>query len=102
MSFLRFNVLNMDDNAQQEGIDYPILINSQHIASVKPINIIFKGNIIHGYWVRLINGKKYKATKIPQEILKALDNTDNLTELNMNSSHTVNGNIAQEGGPSFQ
>lgn len=102
MNFYRFNILNTDDSAQQDGIDYPIVINADHIASIKPINIIFNGNIIHGYWVRLINGKKYKATKVPKNFLDVLESSEGLTELNMNGTHYIDGNIAQEEAPSLQ
>ena len=79
--FLNFYILNTDDEHGAHNIDYPILLNSSHIASIKPINILFKGNIILGYWIRMNNGKKYKATRIPLELLKQLDDSTTTSEV---------------------
>ena len=67
----RFNVLNSENDQALEGIDYPVLLNLNQIASIKCINIMYKGNIIQGFWIRMVSGKKYKATRVPREI-KAL------------------------------
>ena len=69
MEFLKFTILN-EKADQQIGIDEQvILINKNHIVSIKPINILVaEGEVIKGYWIRNSNGKKYKATKIPNEI----------------------------------
>lgn len=89
MSFYRFNVLNTDDTHQNDGIDYAILLNTEHIAAIKPINIMFKGNIINGFWVRLINGKKYRATRIPQFLKDLLVADDSLTMISVNDQDTT-------------
>ena len=82
----RFNVLNSENDQNLEGIDYPILLNLDHIASVKTINIMFKGNIIKGFWIRMVNGKKYKATRVPGEIKKMLSEDQELTDIEINGS----------------
>tara|TARA_R110002072_G_scaffold64203_5_gene159772 strand:+ start:118263 stop:118562 length:300 start_codon:yes stop_codon:yes gene_type:complete len=84
MSFYRFNVLNSDENQQVDGIDYSILLNVDEMTSIKPINIRFKGDIIHGYWVRMTNGKKYKATRIPQFLKDLMETEDMLTRIVVN------------------
>ncbi len=69
MEFLKFTILN-EKADQQIGVDEQvILINKNHIVSIKPINIMLtEGEVLKGYWIRNSNGKKYKATQIPSEI----------------------------------
>ncbi|MBT7609335.1 MAG: hypothetical protein HN576_06240 [Bacteriovoracaceae bacterium] len=83
---LRFNVLNPEDMQQVDGIDYPILINIDQIVTIKPITIMYQGNIINGFWVRTINGKKYKATRIPKSLEQVLQNNIELTEVKLNQN----------------
>lgn len=87
----RFHVLNSENDQNLEGIDYPILLNTEHIVSVKTINIMFKGNIIKGFWIRMVNGKKYKATRVPSEIKAMLDEDGDVTDIQINGT-TVKGN----------
>lgn len=83
----RFNVLNSEENDQNlEGIDYPILLNLEQIVSIKTINIMFKGNIIKGYWIRMVNGKKYKATRVPREVFDMLNDEKQLTDIEINGT----------------
>lgn len=83
----RFNVLNSEENDQNlEGIDYPILLNLEQIVSIKTINIMFKGNIIKGYWIRMVNGKKYKATRVPREVFDMLTDEKQLTDIEINGT----------------
>lgn len=89
---LRFNVLNSENDQNLEGIDYPVLLNSNQIASIKPINIMFKGNIIKGFWIRMVSGKKYKATRVPTEIKKLLEGEGELTDVEINGTK-FNGNF---------
>lgn len=89
----RFHVLNSENDQNLEGIDYPILLNTDHIASVKTINIMFKGNIIKGFWIRMVNGKKYKATRVPSEIKGMLEEEGNETDIQINGT-TLKGNNA--------
>jgi len=69
MDFLKFTILN-EKADQQIGVDEQvILINKNHIVSIKPINIMLsEGEVLKGYWIRNSNGKKYKATQIPSEV----------------------------------
>jgi len=83
----RFNVLNSEDDQALEGIDYPILLNTDHIVSIKSINIMHKGNIIKGFWVRMVSGKKYKTTRIPDEIKNLLDSDSGLSDREINGKH---------------
>ncbi|MAF79004.1 MAG: hypothetical protein CME63_17650 [Halobacteriovoraceae bacterium] len=82
----KFNVLNSENDQSLEGIDYPILLNTDQIASVKSINIMYKGNIIKGFWVRMVSGKKYKATRVPAEIKSLLDSDEGMSQREINGS----------------
>ena len=84
MPLLRFNILN-EETTQLDGIDYPLMINTDHIVTIKPIKIMHQGNLITGHWVRTTNGKKYKATRIPKSLQDALKDTENLTEAVINT-----------------
>lgn len=68
MEFKKFTILNASSSHQgQEEID--ILINPSHIVSIKSIKMTTADlRVIEGYWIRLTNGKKYKAVKIPDSI----------------------------------
>ncbi|CAM9899979.1 unnamed protein product [Chrysoparadoxa australica] len=82
----RFNVLNSENDQALEGIDYPVLLNLNQIASIKCINIMYKGNIIQGFWIRMVSGKKYKATRVPRDIKALLDGEGDMTEIEINGT----------------
>ena len=82
----RFNVLNSENDQNVEGIDYPVLLNVVQIVSIKSINIMFKENIIQGFWIRMVNGKKYKATRIPKDLKLLLESETELTEVEINGT----------------
>lgn len=80
----RFHILKDDNEGPLEEIDYPILLNLDHIVSVKPIKIMYQGNIINGHWIRTVNNKKYRATRIPNELKEALNDEKNLSQSSIN------------------
>jgi hypothetical protein len=82
----KFNVLNSENDQSLEGIDYPVLLNLTQIASIKCINIMYKGNIIQGFWIRMVSGKKYKATRVPKEIKILLEEDSELSEIEINGT----------------
>ena len=72
MNLKRFTILTQNDSHQTEEFS-PILINIEHIVSVKPIKLTTQAQgAIDGYWVRLSNGKKYRAVQVPKSILESL------------------------------
>lgn len=87
----KFNVLNSENDQTLEGIDYPILLNTEQIASVKSINIMYKGNIIKGFWIRMVSGKKYKATRVPDAIKTLLDDDKGLSDREINGTQLTSG-----------
>lgn len=84
MSLQRFTILKSADQGQVDGLDYPQLLNIDHISSIKPIKIMYQGNIINGFWIRMSNDKKYKATQIPKDLLDRLLDEGQLTERSVN------------------
>lgn len=86
-----FKILKSENEANVEGIDYTILINIDHITSMKKINILQSGNIIAGFWIRLLNGKKYKATRIPSDLHALFEDEKEMALMNINGEEVASG-----------
>ncbi len=72
--FVRLELFS-DENEQVSTLQSKqILVNINCIVSIKPITISQPTRTLNAYWVRLTNGKKYKAISIPQELAGLLDN----------------------------
>lgn len=97
MKLKKFTILNAKDNQSDAAHEVDILINIDHIISVKPIKIVGKDNIIHGHWIRLTNGKKYRAIQIPSEFIELLYNGHVPANISLNDldANIEVGNIAQ-------
>lgn len=68
MNLARFKIITHNE-AQQVDERTSILLNTDHIISVKPIKLTtVERQVIDGFWIRLTNGKKYKALQIPESI----------------------------------
>ena len=65
MLFFKFKILQTREEHSIETNLVNILFNINHIVSIKPIKIVLHDSILDGFWIRLTNGKKYKATEIP-------------------------------------
>ena len=71
MKLAKFKIISHNE-AQQVDEKTSLLINTDHIISVKPIKLTtVEREVIDGYWSRLSNGKKDKAIQIP-ELIKNL------------------------------
>lgn len=70
--FRKFTVLNAKGNNPQEAEEMEILFNLDHIISIKPIRISRSDKLLNGFWIRTTNGKKYKASKIPDDLLNII------------------------------
>ena len=68
MNFGKFNVISHRNVQALEETHETMLINLDHIISVKPIKIPMDDKVVDGYWVRTSNGKKYRATDVPDSI----------------------------------
>lgn len=69
MKFEKFTILNPKAGAGQDADEVEMLINLDHIISIKPIRISRTDKLLNGFWIRTTNGKKYRASKIPDELL---------------------------------
>lgn len=72
MNFAKFLILNPKDQNTTRETEVEMLINLDHIISIKPIRISATDRLVNGFWIRTTNGKKYKAVKIPQNLLTAI------------------------------
>jgi hypothetical protein len=83
MNFSKFTILNPKDQNVARETEVEMLINLDHIISIKPIRIASPDRLVNGFWIRTTNGKKYKATKIPDNLLIAIGEKY-ATSINMN------------------
>ncbi len=90
MNLMKFIILNHNET-QQSDEKTSILINPDHIVSIKPIKMTTsERNIIDGYWVRLTNGKKYKAIQIPEAIKMTFHDELPSVRISDSSFHEIN------------
>jgi hypothetical protein len=71
MKFQKFTVLN-SKGSPQDADEVEILFNLNHIISIKPIRISRTDKLLNGFWIRTTNGKKYRALKIPDELINII------------------------------
>lgn len=72
MKFQKFTVFQSKPVNGQEGEEVEILFNLDHIISIKPIRISRGDKLLNGFWIRTTNGKKYRASKIPDDLLNII------------------------------
>lgn len=75
MSLQRFKIVSPKDGQSVDNIFETLLINTEHIISLKPIRMVVDEKLVMGYWIRTSNGKKYRAVEIP-ELLRTTLGTD--------------------------
>lgn len=69
MKFQKFTIFNSKPSPGQEGEEIEVLFNLDHIISIKPIRISRSDKLLNGFWIRTTNGKKYRAARIPEDLL---------------------------------
>lgn len=72
MKFKKFTVFPSKPAPGQEAEEIELLFNLDHIISIKPIRISRGDKLLNGFWIRTTNGKKYRASKIPEELLSII------------------------------
>jgi hypothetical protein len=72
MKFRKFTIFNSKPSPGQEAEEIEVLFNLDHIISIKPIRISRTDKLLNGFWIRTTNGKKYRAAKIPEELLEVI------------------------------
>jgi len=84
MDLLKFYVLTGENDQQADLEEQLVVFNRNHIVSIKPIRILVGHNVIEGFWIRLSNGKKYKATQVPDEIKKVFGENPHKRAIGLN------------------
>lgn len=80
--FRKFKLFQAREDSLVDSLGITMLINLDHLVSVKPINVPTSDGVVKAYWLRLSNGKKYKATEIPEELSQMLESeVINLSEI---------------------
>lgn len=72
MKFRKFSVFATKPTSGQESDEVEVLFNLDHIISIKPIRISRPDKLLNGFWIRTTNGKKYRASRIPDELLSII------------------------------
>jgi hypothetical protein len=72
MKFKKFTILDIKGSGSSDTEEVEVLFNLDHIISIKPIRISRPDKLLNGFWIRTTNGKKYRASKIPDEILEVI------------------------------
>ena len=87
MNMKKFKIVSPRDVQSTDNVFETLLLNIEHIISIKPIKMVIEEQVVEGYWIRTTNGKKYRAVEIPSELLALLDDEDKLdTSLGVKSS----------------
>lgn len=73
MNFKKFTITSHNEALQKDEV-VDILLNIDHIVSIKPIKMTTNDQqVIEGFWIRLTNGKKYKAIQMAEELKTMFD-----------------------------
>jgi hypothetical protein len=72
MKFRKFSILDMKTTSSSSAEEVEVLFNLDHIISIKPIRISRPDKLLNGFWIRTTNGKKYRASKIPDDLLEII------------------------------
>ncbi len=76
MALERFKIVSPKDGQSVDNIFETLLINTDHIVSLKPIRMVVDEKLVLGFWIRTTNGKKYRAVEIPEILTSKLGNSD--------------------------
>lgn len=72
MALEKFKIVSPKDGQSVDNIFETLLINIDHIVSLKPIRMVVEEKLVMGYWIRTTNGKKYRAVEIPEALKTTL------------------------------
>jgi hypothetical protein len=73
MALEKFKIVSPKDGQSLDNIFETLLINTEHIISLKPIRMVVDEKLVQGFWIRTSNGKKYRAVEIPSSIKATLE-----------------------------
>lgn len=84
MSLQKFKIVSPKDGQSVDNVFESLLINIDHIISLKPIRMVVEEKLVMGYWIRTTNGKKYRAVEVPDQIKALLEDEDHISGAKMN------------------
>jgi hypothetical protein len=84
MSLQKFKIVSPKDGQSVDNVFESLLINTDHIISLKPIRMVVEEKLVKGYWIRTTNGKKYRAVEVPDQIKSLLEDEDQISGVKMN------------------
>ncbi len=85
MALEKFKIVSPKDGQSLDNVFENLLINGDHIISLKPIRMVVEEKLVKGYWIRTTNGKKYRAVEIPNRFKGLLDEDDSeISKIGMN------------------
>lgn len=93
MALARFKIVSPKDGQSVDNIFETILINTDHIVSLKPIRMVVDEQLVKGFWIRVTNGKKYRAVEIPNQLVEIIDEDE--TQLSRTSLNVLNEDLNQ-------
>ena len=73
MALEKFKIVSPKDGQSVDNVFESLLINADHIISLKPIRMVVEEKLVKGYWIRTTNGKKYRAVEIPERLKQILN-----------------------------
>jgi regulator of extracellular matrix RemA (YlzA/DUF370 family) len=76
MALEKFKIVSPKDGQSVDNVFETLLINIDHIVSMKPIRMVVEDQLVKGYWIRTTNGKKYRAVEVPEKFKKLLSEVD--------------------------
>jgi hypothetical protein len=76
MALEKFKIVSPKDGQSVDNVFETLLINLDHIISLKPIRMVVEEKLVKGYWIRTSNGKKYRAVEIPGSLKVLLSEDD--------------------------
>lgn len=76
MALEKFRIVSPKDGQSVDNVFETLLINGDHIISLKPIRMVVEEKLVKGYWIRTTNGKKYRAVDIPDRLKELLGEDD--------------------------
>lgn len=93
MSLQKFKIVSPKDGQSIDNVFETLLINLDHIVSMKPIRMVVEEKLVKGFWIRTTNGKKYRAVDVPDQ-LKAMLSEDE-SDISRQAIHVLSEDPSQ-------
>jgi hypothetical protein len=79
---MKFKIVSPRDVQSIDNTFETLLLNMDHVVSIKPIKMVIEDRVVDGYWIRTTNGKKYRAVEVPSLIKDLLSDDQKSDSLN--------------------